>query len=316
MKRSMRRFMGVFFYILLFSGLSLASDYPSKAITVISPYAAGGSMDLQLRGLFPYLSKELKVDLVIQNVTGASGVLGYNRAFKATADGYTLVGNNIPGMIITEIGQSGSAYRTKEFVPICAFARDSVVLITHPELYKDFGEFVKAAKTQPVRLGVTGKGTTVHLAGLVMENALGVKFNFIPFEGGSESVTALAGKHIDAVLTIASSANSMVRAGRIKPLIIFANERAQKYPQVPVAKEFGYEIHPFSNHTGVLAPPKTPPDRLKVLEVAFDRAVRNPGYLEWMEKGVAEYVPVLGKEYDNDINRMIHIIEGYREMLK
>jgi tripartite-type tricarboxylate transporter receptor subunit TctC len=316
MKRIMRQFTGVFFCILIFSGLSSASDYPNKAITVISPYAAGGSMDLQLRGLFPYLSKELKVDLVIQNVTGASGVLGYNRAFKATPDGYTLVGSNIPGVIITEIGQSGSAYRTRDFIPICAFARDSVVLITHPELYKDFGEFVKAAKAQAVRLGVTGKGTTVHLAGLVLENALGVKFNFIPFEGGSESVTALAGKHIDAVLTIASSANSMVRAGRIKPLIIFANERTSKYPQVAVAKEFGYEIHPFSNHTGVLAPPKTPPDRLKVLEAAFDRAVRNPGYLEWMEKGVAEYVPILGKEYENDITRMIRIIDGYREMLK
>jgi len=316
MKKAACRFTCLFFCIFFFSSLLLASDYPNKAISVITPYAAGGSMDLQLRGLFPYLSKELKADLIIQNVTGASGVLGYNRAFKATPDGYTLVGNNIPGMIITEIGQSGSAYKTKEFVPICAFARDSVVLITHPELYRNFDEFVKAAKTQSIRLGVTGKGTTVHLAGLVMENALGVKFNFIPFEGGSESVTALAGKHIDAVLTIASSANSMVRAGRIRPLIIFANERTPKYPQVPVAKEFGYEIHPFSNHTGVLAPPKTPPDRLKVLEGAFERAVRNPGYLEWMEKGVAEYVPVLGKDYENDINRMIHIIEGYREILK
>ena len=110
-------------------------------------------MDLQLRGLFPYLSKELKADLMIQNVTGASGVLGYNRAFKATPDGYTLVGNNIPGMIITEMGQSGSAYKTKEFVDLRLRPRQRV-LVTHPELYRDFDEFVKAAKTQSVRLEV------------------------------------------------------------------------------------------------------------------------------------------------------------------
>ena len=273
-------------------------------------------MDIQVRGVAPYLGKALNTNVIVENVTGASGVLGFNKAFKASPDGYILVANNSPGVIITEIAQPSANYKTKEFLPIAAFARDSVVVVTHPDLYKTFDEFVAAAKTQPVRLGVTGKGTTVHLAGLILENALNVKFNFIPFGGGSESVTALAGKHIDAVMTIASSANSMIRAGRIRPLVILASERNPKYAQVPVPKELGYNIPPFSNHTGVFAPPNVAPDRVKVLQTAFEQALRDPDYVDWVEKGTAEYVPLVGKDYQNDIERMAAIIDGYRDILK
>jgi len=316
MRKATTLFIRVLCGTLIFAGLTSAADFPSKPITVISPYSAGGSMDIQLRGILPHVGKELKTDLMIQNVTGASGVLGYNRAYKAPPDGYTLVGSNIPGVIITEIGQASSAYKTKDFIPICAFARDSVLLVTRPETFQTFGDFVKMAKAQPIRMGVTGKGTTVHLAGLIMESALGVKFNFIPFEGGSESVTALAGKHIDSVLTIASSATSMIRGGYIKPLLILAKERSPKYPAVPTPTGEGYDIPPFSNHTGVLAPPKVSPDRIKVLEAAFETVLKNSAYLEWMEKGVAEFAPLLGKDYRNEIERMARIIDGYREFLK
>ena len=237
-------------------GFASAADYPAKPITVIVPYGAGGSMDTQARGISPYLGKELNTSIYFENVTGASGVIGFNRGFKSAPDGYTLVANNLPAVIVTEISQPNANYRTKEFTPLCAFALDPVILVTHPDLYKTFDEFVKAAKTTQIRVGTTGKGTTVHLSGLIVESALGVKFNFIPFDGGAESVASLAGKHIDAVLTIASSANAMIRAGRIRPLLILAKERSATYPQVPVPKDVGYEIPPFSNHTGILAPPK------------------------------------------------------------
>ncbi|OGP62564.1 MAG: hypothetical protein A2170_09020 [Deltaproteobacteria bacterium RBG_13_53_10] len=301
-----------FFY----AGFASAADYPTKTITVIVPYGAGGSMDTQTRGISPYLAKELNASIHVENVTGASGVIGFNRGFKAEPDGYTLVANNLPAIVVTEISQPNANYRTKEFTPLCAFALDPVILVTHPDLYKTFDEFVKAAKTTQIRVGTTGKGTTVHLSGLIVEGALGVKFNFIPFEGGAQSVAALAGKHIDAVLTIASSANAMVRAGRIRPLLIMAKEKSPKYPQVPIPKDVGYEIPPFSNHTGILAPPKLPSDRLKILEAAFDRAVKNPAYVEWLGKGTAEYAPLNPNEYRNEIERVFKVVEGYRDLLK
>lgn len=297
-------------------GFASAADYPTKPITIICPYGAGGSMDIQMRGIAPYAGKELNTTIQIENVTGASGVIGFNRGFKAAPDGYTLVVNNLPAIIVTEISQPSTNYRTKEFLPVYAFARDSVVLVTHPDLYKTFDEFLKAAKTTQIRVGTTGKGTTVHLAGLVVESALGIKFNFIPFEGGAESVTSLAGKHIDAVLTIASSANAMIRAGRVRPLIVLANERSPMFPQVPIPKELGYDIPPFSNHTGVLAPPRLPADRMKILGAAFDRAVKNPGYIDWLAKGTAEYAPLNPDQYRNEIERVSKLVDGYRDLLK
>jgi len=304
------------FGVLMSSGLTLAANYPTKPITVIVPYSVGGSMDFQTRGISPYLAKELKTNIIIQNVIGASGVIGFSKAFNATPDGYTLVANNLPAIIITEMSQPNAAYKTKEFIPLCAFARDSVVLVTHPDLFQTFDEFVKAAKTQPVRVGVTGKGTTVHLAGLILENALGVKFNMIPFGGGSESVVSLAGKHIDAVLTIGSSAYTMIRGGKIRPLLLFAKERSPKYPQVPTPKDLGYDIQPLANHTGILAPPKLPLHERQILEAAFERAAKNPAYSEWMEKGVAEYAPLIGKDYRNDIERVAKIVEGFQKFIK
>jgi tripartite-type tricarboxylate transporter receptor subunit TctC len=303
--------------VVMMSGApSFAANYPSKPITVIVPYSVGGSMDFQSRGISPYLAKELKTNVIIQNVIGASGVIGFNKGFNAPPDGYTLTANNLPAVIITEMSQPNSTYKTKEFIPLCAFARDDVLLVTHPDIFQNFDEFVKAAKTQPVRVGVTGKGTTVHLAGLILENALGVKFNMIPYGGGSESVTSLAGKHIDAVLTIGSSAYTMIRGGKIKPLLLFAKERSPKYPQVPTPKELGYDIQPLANHTGILAPPKLPLNERKILEEAFTRAVKNPSYKEWMDKGVADYAPLIGKDYGTDIERVTKIVEGFQKFIK
>ena len=320
MSRDQRRFTltvgSVLILAALWAGPTLAAEYPSKPITVIVPYGAGGSMDTQARGISPYLGKELGTSVQIENVTGASGVIGFNRGFKASPDGYTLVANNLPAIVVVELSQPNANYRTKEFTPLCAFALDPVVLVTHPDLYKTFDEFVKTAKTTQIRVGTTGKGTTVHLSGLIVESILGIKFNFIPFEGGAESVTSLAGKHIDAVLTIASSANAMIRAGRIRPLLILAKEKSPKYPQVPIPKDVGYDIPPFSNHTGILAPPKLPPNRLKILDAAFGRAVKNPAYVEWLAKGTAEYAPLNPNEYRNEIERMFKLVDGYRDLLK
>jgi len=78
----------------------------------------------------------------------------------------------------------------------------------------------------------------------------------------------------------------------------------------------GYEIPPFSNHTGILAPPKLPSDRLKILETAFDRAVKNPAYVEWLGKGTAEYAPLNPGQYRNEIERIYKLVEGYRDLLK
>jgi tripartite-type tricarboxylate transporter receptor subunit TctC len=297
-------------------GSSFGADYPSKTITVIVPYGAGGSMDTQARGVSPFVAKELGGSIQIENVTGASGVIGFNRGFKSNPDGHTLTANNLPAIVITEISQPNSNFHTREFVPVYAFARDSVLLVTHPDLYKNFDEFVKAAKTTQIRVATTGKGTTVHLSGLIVESVLKVKFNFIPFEGGAESIASLAGKHIDAVLTIASSANAMIRAGRVRPLLILAKEKSPEYPQVPVPQDVGYDIPPFSNHTGILAPPKFPAERLKVLEAAFSRAVKSRGYMDWLEKGTAEYAPLNSAEYRAEIERVYKLVEGYKDLLK
>ncbi|MDP2268982.1 MAG: tripartite tricarboxylate transporter substrate-binding protein, partial [Deltaproteobacteria bacterium] len=194
-------FVCLLFCTVIFSGTTWAIEFPNKPINVLQAFGVGGSSDMLMRGIQPYLIKELNTRIVIQNVPGAGGVLGYNKAFKAPPDAYNLLFSNFPTVYAVELISENSTFRTKEFMPIYAFAKDNVILVVHQDIFNNFDDFVKTARSRPLRMGGTGRGTPTVLAGLILEKALGVKFNFVPYQSGAECVTALAGNHIDAVVT-------------------------------------------------------------------------------------------------------------------
>jgi tripartite-type tricarboxylate transporter receptor subunit TctC len=299
-----------------FFGTTWAIEFPNKPINVIQAYGVGGSTDMLMRGISPYLSKELNTRIVIQNVPGAGGVLGYNKAFKAPPDGYNLLISNFPTVYAVELISQNSAFRTKEFMPIYAFAKDNVILVVHQDTFTTFDDFVKSAQSRPLRMGGTGQGTPTVLAGLILEKALKVKFNFIPYQSGAECVTALAGNHIDAVVTYSSSAAALIRAKRIKPLLFFSEERTAAYPQIPTLRELGYDTPGVYSIYGFFAPPHTPQDRLMVLEAACDRAVKTPAFIDWMKRGTAEYINLNTKEFKTDFGKLMSLVDGLKELIK
>lgn len=301
---------------IIFSGITWAADYPSKTITLLCPYAAGGSIDAQTRGLTPYLARELNTNVIIENVPGASGVIGSNKAFKSAPDGYTLLTGSVPTLYISEILSESSRYRTTGFVPIYAFARDNVALFVHPEVFQKFDDFAKAAHNRTLNIGVSGIGTPTHLAGLLTEEFLGVKLNFVPFESGALTVGTLAGKHIDGALTFTTTALAMVKAGKIKPFLIFSSERNPYYPEIPIPKEFGYDVPSIAMVYGVWAPPNISSEKVRILESAFDRAVKNPKYKEWREKLPSEYIQMNAKDFKAEIEMQIKAVDAHKKSIK
>lgn len=307
------------FSILLGIGVGKAeaqAAYPNQPIKIIIPFSAGGSTDIAVRRLVPYVRKYLNTSIVIENLPGADGAIGYYKGFSAKADGYTLLASNTIPLFLTEYSRDVK-YKTLDFKPIYAYARDSMILLVHPDFSKTFDDFIKTARAQTVKIGTTGAATTTGLMGILLAEELGLKVNWVPFGGGAESLTMLAGKHIDAVFSITASALSLSRAGKIRSLMVFSEKRNPQFPDVPVPKESGVDIPLLFNHTGIVGPPGLPEDKIKILARAFVKAGEDPEYIENLKAmGTSELVPLPPKEYRKEFERLYSVTEKYKKYLK
>ncbi len=307
------------FSTLIVSETTQGEVYPNKPVTIMQAFGVGGSSDMLIRGVSPYLIKELKTQIVIQNVPGAGGVIGYNKFYKLPPDGYNLLFTNFPTPYTAELNSESDYYRTREFEPISAFAKDYIIVAVHPDTFQNADEFIKAARSRSLRIGVTGVGVTGrggNLNGYILEKSLGVHFTFVPYPSGGASLTALAGNHIDAVVTPSSSAANLVRAKRIKLLLAYADERRPQYPQVPTLKELGYGPVEVYFLYGAFAPPRIPQGRLQILEKAFGRAVTNPSFVEWIQKGTLEYINLNARAFKAEVEKLMSATDHYREFIK
>jgi tripartite-type tricarboxylate transporter receptor subunit TctC len=290
--------------------------YPNKPITVIIPFSAGGSTDIAIRRIAPYVRKYLNASIIIENLPGADGGIGYNKSYVAKPDGYTLLASNTLPLFLTEYSRP-TRYKTMDFKPIYAFARDSMILVVHPDFSKTFDDFIKTARAQTVKIGTTGAATTTGLMGILFAEELGLKVNWVPFGGGAESLTTLAGKHIDAVFSIAASALSLSRAGKIRPLMVFSEKRNPQYPDVLIPKEAEVDIPLLFNHTGIVGPPGLTDDKVKILASAFAKAAADPEYIENLKTmGTSELVPLPPKEYRKEFERLYSVTEKYKKYFK
>lgn len=259
------------------------SDFPKKPIKLIATADPGGGEDTEARGIAPYLQKYLGVSVTVENQGGAGGKIAFVRFQKTEPDGTSLIVSTFPKSIIIEYMEK-VPYRTKDFTAVYAWALTNQLLVVHGDTWKTFDEFLKAAKARTLSGGLSGRGSTTHLAGLIAMEELGVKVNWVPYEGSSGSVAALAGKHLDFTLCLSTSATSLIQAGRLRPLLLFGDERDPYLPDVPIPKEIGLKITPMPALRGAEAPPNTPASIVKVLEEGFAKAAKDPGFIDWAQK--------------------------------
>jgi len=293
------------------------ADYPSKPIKLIVTARAGGGEDSEARAIAPFLEKHLKTQIVIENQPGAGGKIAFEKFQKAAPDGYTLITYTFPKSVIIEY-QGKTGYKTKNFTPIYAWSQSSQILIVNAESpWKTFPEFLKAAKAKPLSGGLSGRGSTTHLMGLIALEALGIdKVNWVPYQGSAGSVAALAGKHLDFTMSLATSAVSLVRAGKLRPLLLFSEDRDPSISDVPVPKEFGYKMNFVPTLRGVEAPPKTPAAIVKVLEDALRKARHEQGFIDIAKKRKMVLIDVGAKEFGQAVDNAYPSIAKYQSMLK
>lgn len=249
-------------------------SFPSKTIKIIIPAAAGGLLDKEARVIAPFLEKQLKVSVSIEDVIGASGILAYNKFYKEKPDGYTMLYFSPSSAISYELIRETAKYVVKNYAPIAAYNTKSFTLL-HLGTWKTFSEFVNDAKQR--KLTLAGTGGSADIQSRLLEEALGTKFNWVSYGSSMEAFTAVAGKHVDVVLASPTPALSMIRAGKLKPLAVFSPTRDPSLPGVPTVKELGRNDIICLLQRGVFAaPPGTPKEIIAIMEKAIDRAIADP----------------------------------------
>lgn len=263
------------------TAMAQAQAYPSRPVTMIIPWPAGGSTDRHLRALAEIASKHLGQPIVIENRPGAGGTLGPSTmAQMAKPDGYTIAQFPL-GLLRMPHMQKTNWDPLTDFTYIIGVSGYTFGLTVKADSpYKTFKDYIEAARKQPgaINYGSTGTGSSPHL---LMEELAGnakVQLTHVPFKGNADLQAALLGGHVMAQ-SDASGWDKYVDGGQMRLLVTFGEQRTQRWPEVPTAQELGYNVVSTSPY-GLAGPKGMDPAVVKVLHDAFKKAMDDPKHIE------------------------------------
>jgi len=258
---------------------AFAQDYPSKPITVVVSYAAGGNNDLRARQLAVPVSADLGKSVITENRPGASGNIGHATVARAAPDGYTIGIGAMGPLAVNPALFPNMGFDPKDFVPIVLIERAPLVLVTKVDKpYKSLKDVVAAAKAKPASLtvGNAGSGGAHHLADKAFEKAAGIEMIAVPYKGGGPAAAALLAGEIDMMFEQTYAALPSVNAGKTRALAVTSEKRLPSLPGVPTMAELGYPQATVSNWLGLIAPKGTPPEVVRKLNDAYNKALATP----------------------------------------
>jgi tripartite-type tricarboxylate transporter receptor subunit TctC len=261
---------------------SASAAYPDRPIKLIVPWAAGGDTDNIFRPFAPLLQKQLGQTVVIANVGGASGTKGAKEAKDSPPDGYTLyaVHDYIHSTYYTGVAD----VQYTDFEPICLISSTASVLTASPKTpWKSWQDLLADAKKRPGQISVGATlGSTSHFFPALIEQAAGIKFKYVSYEGLAPRMNAILGGHVD--LTDANlTQKGKVEAGELKFLAIATEKRSPELPNLPTLKELGLNVV-YDVNRGIMVPKGTPADVIAKLESACAAAAKDPAFADAMKK--------------------------------
>jgi putative tricarboxylic transport membrane protein len=266
--------------LLLVAGLALAAlpamaaDYPTKPIVAYIPLSAGGTTDVFVRTITPYMEKYLGTSIVLINKPGSGGAVAISKLSKAKPDGYTFSWANLP-TLVTIPQMRKLTYNPKDFEYIASpMHYDYIFYVKKDSPFNSLKEVIAYARKNPgkVTYGTPGLGTTNHLGVAWLAHNEKVKMVPIPFKGNPKSVAAVLGGHVVACNTSTTASVSSFKGGKLKPLAIMSANRIPLTPDTKTLKELGYNFSQFSC-LGAVFPKGTPEAMRKKIEEAIKYAV-------------------------------------------
>ena len=294
-----------------------AQTYPDKPIRLILPTSPGGTTDIVGRIIAPKLSERLGQPVVIENRPGAGGSLGAEFVAKSRPDGYTIL------LTSGDMGVNASLYTKtnfdtlKDLVPISTVAQVPLLMSVRPALpVKNLKEFVEYAKANPGKLtyASSGVGAMNHLAVEHLKSLAGINVVHAPYKATGPGIIGVMGGEVDMIVSAFPSVMSHAQAGKIKPIAMLSAERSPSMPDVPTAKEVGFDNYEFPLWFMLLAPAGTPRDIVNRLHAEWNKVAAMPDTKEMIKKTGCDLVAGPPPEYfakflKEDVERWAKIIK-------
>ncbi len=259
-----------------------AQAYPEKAVTIVVPYATGGSVDVVARMLADELRKSLNQPFLVENRVGAYGNIAAAHVAKASPDGYTLLVHNAAA-----VASSASAFKSltfnprTDFAPVAIVAHQPGVLVVNPALpVKSVKDFIDYARTKAGKLnyGVGGIFGPTHTPAVLFEMKTGIKAEAVMYKGAAPAIVDLVGGQIDFMFDTAPTSLPHISTGRLRPIAVTSAKRLEGLPDVPTVSEGGVAGYEFNSWIGMTAPAGTPEAVISRLNGVVNRMLADPAF--------------------------------------
>lgn len=279
-----------------------AQDYPSRTITVIVPFSAGGGVDTVARLLAEKLRVSLKQNVIVDNKAGGSGMIGAQAVAKATPDGYTLLLGSAGETAINPFVYKKMAYQpAKDLAPITLVTRVPNVLVATPGFpAKNVEELVAYAKKNPgkVSYSSSGVGNPQHLNGELLDELANIQMVHVPYKGASGQLIDVVSGNVDLTFVSYAAAKSFIKDGKIKALAVTSAKRASFAPGIAAIAEYKpLAAYQLDNWFGLFAPAGTPEAILQKLNTAVTQAMRDPDLVKRLQDQGGEPEPMSMQQF-------------------
>ena len=277
------------------TGIAAAQNYPTRAVTMIVPFPAGGATDTLARFLAEKMRGILGQPFIIENIAGAAGSIGVGRAVRSAADGYTLsIGTSTTHML------TGGLYALqfdllKDLEPIIQIGSEPLLIVGKKSLpADDLKGLIAWLKANPDKAsaGIAGVGATGHLTGVSFQKQTGTKFQFVPYRGNGPAMQDLLAEQIDFMIEPSSNFKSLVGAGSVKPYAITGRTRLPSSPDIPTADEAGLPGFLASLWYGLWVPKGTPKEIIAKLNATMVQLLADPAVKQRFEELGIQITPL------------------------
>ena len=273
-------------------GVTLAhADYPERAINYVIPFVPAGESDIAARLQGKVATKLTGKDFVVQNKPGAGGAVAWSQLNNFPADGYTVMGTNLPHILLQPL-EAQAQYKTEDIVNVFFFHfTPDALVVAADSPYKTFADFAAAAKANPGKLNVAGSATNspAHMATARLEIQGGMKVTYIPLKGTGEMITQLLGKHVDAAMTFTTLAIANKEKTRV--LAVGTPNRVAQFPDAPTFKELGYDWVDGA-YRGIAVPRATPEAVRRQVSDLFAKINKDPEHRKQMTDAGFEQIDI------------------------
>jgi tripartite-type tricarboxylate transporter receptor subunit TctC len=281
--------------LLIGAGLATAQDWPTRPVTMVVPFAAGGPADAVGRILASHLAETLGQEVIVENVGGGGGMLGGARVARSTPDGYQFVLGNMGTHAANQTLYKTPLYNAaSDFAPVALVAETPLLLLTRKDFPADnLPQFVAYARANQAKMqfGSGGAGSASHLACLLINLAIGINVTHVPYRGAAPAMQDLIAGRIDYQCPDSPTSVAQIEGGTVKALAVLTAERSARLPDVPTAREQGLAGVVASNWFAIFYPKGTPAGIVEKLRAAIAAAVDTPSLQARMRDIGAELAP-------------------------